>query len=205
VLAPQPSLAELRMRLSILSILRTRLLCHDLHVLLKRQPGAVEPFDRHLLETTFRMPDVKLLVGNVDKEHHLLPCQLLFDVVRLVIDRDVAIRLHFTAKRLWLEPLQPPLWINVFRNTRQRGIVRTDDTWEVIVAGTRLVGAFVLGVKDKALRSLSDLLQRAGTMHQQAFMPQRAMKSFDIRVFIGPMRWTDVRLNAQAEKKAHQG
>ncbi len=62
------------------------------------------------------------------------------------------------------------------------------DTWGLIATGTCLVGALVIVVQDKALRYLADLLQGAGTMYQQAFLRERAMKAFDVWVLVWTMR-----------------
>ena len=65
-LAPQSPLDESGMRLQILAVLGAGLLCHELHILLKRQAAVVQTFDGHLFDACAPMPDVKLLVGPID-------------------------------------------------------------------------------------------------------------------------------------------
>jgi hypothetical protein len=92
------------MCLQILAILAACFLCHQRHILLKRKACVVQTFDGHLFDASPRMPDVKRLVGHIDKEHHLVACQLLLDVVRLVVDRHAAMGLDLSGKGLPVEP-----------------------------------------------------------------------------------------------------
>ncbi len=83
-------------------------------------------------------------------------------------------RLDLSGKGLPLEPFQPPIGIHVLRNTRKLRIIRTRHARGLIATGAGLIGALLVVVKHKALGDLSHLLERAGTMHEQAFMTQCA-------------------------------
>jgi hypothetical protein len=56
----------------------------------------------------------------------------------------------------------------------------------------------------KRLGDLTHLFGCRWAMDQQTFLFVGPMQPFDVTVFIRPMRWAEIGLNAQAEQKAHE-
>ncbi len=75
--------------------------------------------------------------------------------------------------------------------------------WWSVATGARLIGTLIVVMREKGLGDFVDLLGGARQVHQQAFLPQRAMKSLDIRVQIGTMRRDNVGLYSKTQQEAY--
>jgi hypothetical protein len=90
-LCPESGLDEPGMGLQIAPIFGASLLLHQQDILFKRKPLAHESFDRHLLETTSRQPDVKALLRHIDQTDHLLTYQCVPEIGRIVMNLDTPV------------------------------------------------------------------------------------------------------------------
>src|SRR5438067_4702970 len=89
---PQAQLLERAPRDRHASPFGASFLLHERHVAIKGQFCPVQTLDGKLLDELALVPHLEELLRRVDKENHSLACQSLFDVIRLLVDIDTAIR-----------------------------------------------------------------------------------------------------------------
>ena len=96
-------------------------LFHQCDVLLKWHAAAMQPSDGQELDKLARIPDRELLLRCLDDATDLPPNQVTRHIIRLAIDRDTAIGLHFAHEDLSLDAFEPAIGINDLGNGGQGG------------------------------------------------------------------------------------
>jgi hypothetical protein len=164
-LAPQTSLGESGMGAQILSIFGASLLLHQGYILLEGQGLAVQAFDRDRLDEPPWLPDVKALLGGVERARDPLACQASAHIVDLTIDHEIPSGPDRARKGLLMDLHQPAIRIDRLGNSRQRRKRWTGHPRRLVPTGARLVGPLVIVVGQERLGQLRDIREGARPMH----------------------------------------
>ena len=170
-------------------------------IILKGHQAVAKSLDRHALEFLALVKDYQFAVVWVNPVHHILSDESLADVVRPFIDGNRSISADFAYKPLTLDVPKPTVGIDPVRQAGQGGQAGEGNSRWLVATGAALVGTFMMIMVVKMFESLGSLPGVLWQVHLDAFTLQRAMQALDIRVFVGTMRWTDLRLDAQAQQK----